>query len=100
MTLVLPMLTISVLSHLNNQLYTQRTPKYCLEETTQGAESEHQGSAGLDAQAKADLIVNIFLGVENGGIHYYDVQLKEIENDGAGWYQINVLAYFQYDRIA
>lgn len=61
---------------------------------------QKEGTAGLDALAKADIAVNIFLGVENSGIRYYDVQMNEIGNDGAGWYQINVLAYFQYDRIA
>ncbi|MCE6993055.1 phage tail terminator-like protein [Dyadobacter sp. CY323] len=61
---------------------------------------QKEGTAGLDALNKADAAVNIFRGVENAGIQYYDVQIKEIGNDGAGWYQINVLAYFQYDHIA
>lgn len=59
-----------------------------------------EGKAGMDALAKADIAADIFRGVENNGIRYYDVQIKEIGNDGAGWYQINVLAYLQYDRIA
>lgn len=59
-----------------------------------------QGKAALKADELADTAVNIFRGVENNGIHYYDVQMKEIGNDGAGWYQINVLAYFKYDLIA
>jgi hypothetical protein len=59
-----------------------------------------QGQASKDARQKADLIVSAFLGVENSGIHYYDVQVREIGNDGAGYYQINVLIYFRYDHIA
>ena len=57
-------------------------------------------NAAADALLKADQIVDIFQGVSNGGITYFDVQLKEIGPDGNGWHQINVLAYFQYDRIA
>jgi hypothetical protein len=58
-----------------------------------------QGQGSKDARAKADLIADVFIGVQNSGITYYDVTIKEIGNDGAGWYQINVLIKFRYDRI-
>lgn len=58
------------------------------------------GKASKNARQKADKIVNAYLGKDNSGIHYYDVQMREIGSDGAGWYQINVLIYFRYDHIA
>ncbi|MCF0055514.1 phage tail terminator-like protein [Dyadobacter sp. CY356] len=59
-----------------------------------------QGKGSVDARKKADLIIPIFQGVQNSGITYYDVHPREIGNDGAGWYQINVLSKFYYDEIA
>ena len=58
-----------------------------------------QGQASKDARLKADLIVSAFLGKDVSGITFYDVQAKEIGNDGS-YYQINVLIYFRYDHIA
>ncbi len=58
------------------------------------------GKASKEARQKADQIVNAYLGRDDAGIHYYDVQAREIGDDGAGWYQINVLIYFRYDHIA
>ena len=57
------------------------------------------GKASKEARQKADQIVANYLNVA-GTIHYYDVQAREIGDDGAGWYQINVLIYFRYDHIA
>mgnify|MGYP000886199345 CR=1 FL=1 len=59
-----------------------------------------QGQYSIDARKKADLVVSHFLNEETSGIIYYDVQAREIGNDGAGWYQINVLIKFRYDVIA
>lgn len=59
-----------------------------------------QGQGSLDARKKADLIIAIFQGKQISGITFYDVQAREIGNDGAGWYQINVLSKFYYDVIA
>ncbi|PSL23475.1 phage tail terminator-like protein [Dyadobacter jiangsuensis] len=59
-----------------------------------------QGNASKDARKKADLIIPIFQGKQISGITFYDVQAREIGNDGAGWHQINVLSKFYYDVIA
>jgi hypothetical protein len=59
-----------------------------------------QGQGSIDARKKADLVIPIFQGKQISGITFYDVQAREIGNDGAGWYQINVLAKFYYDEIA
>lgn len=58
-----------------------------------------QGKASKEARQKADQIIEAYRGTDNSGIHYFDVQPKEVGNDGAGWYQINVLIYFRYDHI-
>lgn len=59
-----------------------------------------QGQGSTDARKKADLIVGHFLNQSASGILFHDVHAKEIGNDGAGWYQINVLIKFYYDHIA
>ncbi|WP_138476164.1 phage tail terminator-like protein [Dyadobacter bucti] len=59
-----------------------------------------QGQGSLDARKKVDLIIPIFQGKQISGITFYDVQAREIGNDGAGWYQVNVLSKFYYDTIA
>jgi hypothetical protein len=59
-----------------------------------------QGKGSLDARKKADLIVGHFFNAQTSGIIFHDVHAKEIGNDGAGWYQINVLIKFRYDHIA
>jgi hypothetical protein len=59
-----------------------------------------QGEAKLDALKKADAAISAFQGIELNGIHFYDVHMRDVGNDGAGWYQINVLANFRYDEIA
>ena len=59
-----------------------------------------QGKGGLDALKKADLAISSFQGANLDGIVFYDVHMKDIGNDGSGWYQVNVLATFRYDEIA
>lgn len=59
-----------------------------------------QGQGSLDARKKADLVIGHFLNQKVSGILFYDVHAKEIGNDGAGWYQINVLIKFRYDNLA
>lgn len=59
-----------------------------------------QGQGSIDARKKADLVIGHFLNQEASGIIFYDVHAREVGNDGAGWYQINVLIKFRYDHIA
>ena len=59
-----------------------------------------QGQGSVDARKKAYLIIPIFQGKQISGITFHDVQARDIGNDGAGWYQINVLSKFYYDVIA
>lgn len=58
-----------------------------------------QGKAGLDAASKADLALGIFMGKEVDGINFYNVSARQIGDDGNGYYQINVVAWFRYDQI-
>lgn len=59
-----------------------------------------QGDASIDIRAKADDVLAIFMGKETtNNIHFYNVQVRQIGNDGAGLYQINVIASFRYDQI-
>ena len=59
-----------------------------------------QGKASIDARAKATAALAVFMGQETtNNIHFFNVQVREIGNDGTGYYQINVLASFRYDEI-
>lgn len=59
-----------------------------------------QGNGSIDARAKAQAAVAIFMGQETtNDIHFFAVQPRQIGNDGSGYYQINVLASFRYDEI-
>lgn len=58
-----------------------------------------QGQGSIDARAKATAALSAFMGSETNGIHFYDVQARQIGDDGNGYYQINVLASFRYDEI-
>jgi hypothetical protein len=58
-----------------------------------------QGQATIDVNKKADAALAVFMGKETNGIHFYDVQAKQIGNDGHGFYQINVYASFRYDQL-
>lgn len=58
-----------------------------------------QGDNGVSAINLADKILKIYEGVENNGILYYDATVKEVGNDGRGWYQVNVLTSFRYETI-
>lgn len=59
-----------------------------------------ENTGANDAADKADAAANIFIGVTNGGISYYGTTINEIGNDDAGFYQINVITKFRYDRLA
>lgn len=58
-----------------------------------------EGQHGLDAQAKANTALDLYQGANIGGIHYYNARVREVGNDGNGWYQINVLTDFRYEQI-
>lgn len=58
------------------------------------------GQGSVDARAKASAALDIFMGEQtSGGIRFFNVQARQVGNDDNGWYQINVLASFQYDQI-
>jgi hypothetical protein len=58
-----------------------------------------QGQNSRDARVKATAAIAAFMGVENEGILFFNVQGRQLGNDGQGYYQINVLASFRYDEI-
>ena len=59
------------------------------------------GNSSKDARAKAAAALDIFQGSETeNGIHFFDVQARQIGDDQNGYYQINVLASFRYDQVA
>jgi hypothetical protein len=58
-----------------------------------------QGENSVPAITLANEILKLYEGVENSGILYYDAFVKEIGDDGRGWYQINVLTGFKYSEI-
>tara|TARA_Y100001960_G_C14649059_1_gene814849 strand:+ start:54 stop:455 length:402 start_codon:yes stop_codon:yes gene_type:complete len=58
-----------------------------------------QGQAGQDARVKADLAADIFIANGLSGITFKNVNARAIGHDGNGYYQINVTAEFQYDRL-
>jgi hypothetical protein len=58
---------------------------------------ENKGS--VDARTKADIAADIFISNGLSGFHFYNVNAKNIGNDGNGYYQINVTAEYRYDRL-
>lgn len=59
-----------------------------------------QNKAAQDALIKADIAASLFIGKDLLGIHFSDTSIREIGNDGQGFYQINVTSQFRYDQIA
>lgn len=60
---------------------------------------QKQGDYGIAARELAENALALFAGVENNGINYFNGTIREIGNDGRGWYQINVITEFRYDEI-
>lgn len=60
---------------------------------------QRQGEFGITARELAENALAIFTGAENSGIYYYNATVREIGNDGRGWFQINVISEFRYDEI-
>lgn len=66
--------------------------------TIQIFQPQDQGSK--DARQLASNALGVFMGaVTTNGVHFQDVQGRQIGNDGNGFYQINVVAPFYYDEI-
>lgn len=66
--------------------------------TIQVFQPQDQGSK--EARQLATDALGVFMGaVTANGVQFYDVQGRQIGNDGNGFYQINVLASFYYDEI-
>ncbi|PZQ46170.1 MAG: hypothetical protein DI551_05685 [Micavibrio aeruginosavorus] len=61
---------------------------------------EPQGNHGIDARVKAQAAASLFRGKSAQGIHFFETTYREIGNDGAGFFQINVTARFRYDLFA
>ena len=59
-----------------------------------------EGKGANDAADKADAVADIFIGTDDNGIHYYDTTINEVGNDESGFYQINVVTKFRYDRLS
>ncbi len=57
------------------------------------------GQGSTDARTKADIAADIFIANTLPGVTFKNVIAKDIGPDGAGFYQWNVTAQFQYDRI-
>lgn len=58
-----------------------------------------QNKASEDARDKADLAITAFTNGSVDGILFLDVHAEEIGADSHGYYQINVIANFQYDDV-
>lgn len=58
------------------------------------------GQASTDARDKAQAAIDLFIGKTVNGIHFSKTHPREIGPDKAGFYQINVIANFRYDRLA
>jgi len=59
-----------------------------------------QDQGSVDARQLATDALGVFMGaVTTNGVYFYDVQGRQIGNDGNGFYQINVVASFYYDEI-
>lgn len=60
---------------------------------------QKEGQGSTDARTKADTASDIFIGKVIQGIRFNDVVARDIGADGNGWYQWQVAANFEYDRI-
>jgi len=60
---------------------------------------QKEGRASTDARAKADAAADIFISNGLNGIQFRNVNARDIGADNNGWYQWNVSAEFEYDRI-
>lgn len=61
---------------------------------------QRAGQASKDAREKAAAAYAVFAGkTTQNGIHFFNVRVNHVGDDGHGWYQINVLASFRYDEI-
>ena len=60
---------------------------------------QKQGQYGIAARDLAKNALQLFEGVTDNGVHYFDASVREIGADGHGWYQINVVANFRYDEL-
>lgn len=58
-----------------------------------------EGAYGVEARTHAKNILSIYTGLVQSDIIYRNPILREVGNDGHGWYQINVVMNFQYDEI-
>lgn len=58
-----------------------------------------QGDNAVSITDTTNTILDIYSGASDSGIYYFDAQVREIGNDGHGWYQVNVLTKFRYDQI-
>ena len=59
-----------------------------------------QDQGSIEARQLATNALGVFMGaVTTNDIHFYDVQGRQIGNDGNGFYQINVVSSFYYDEI-
>ena len=59
-----------------------------------------QGQGSIEARQLATDALGVFMGSQTtNGVIFYDVQGRQIGNDGNGFYQINVAASFYYDEI-
>lgn len=61
---------------------------------------QRQDQGSIEARELAADALGVFMGAQTtNGVVFQDVQGRQIGNDGAGFYQINVLASFYYDEI-
>lgn len=58
-----------------------------------------QGQGTTDARTKADVAADIFIENALSGMIFKKVNARDIGADGQGWYQYNVTAEYQYDRL-
>lgn len=60
---------------------------------------QKEGQYGTAAKVLAKDVIDIYAGTINSDIIYRNPILREVGNDGNGWYQINVITEFQYDEL-
>jgi hypothetical protein len=60
---------------------------------------QKEGQGSTDARSKADIAADIFMDNALDGVHFHNINARDIGADGSGWYQWTVSAEFQYDRI-
>ncbi len=58
-----------------------------------------EGKYAIRNKELTNSALEIYQGIEDSGITYYNVRPDKIGNDGFGWYQTNVIAEFRYDNI-